>query len=272
MHVTVFILDYQRFPNIAYSILPHLLNEPLVNQIIISHGSYFYENSNHPLFPRLSPNEIHEFDISGTQILRVQDNLNPTYQCFRRWIWIEKLYEKGYLKNSFVLTHDDDFCFKEGGIQQILELRKKGICICGSGGRFYHPYTLQSANGACPIAVGQSMLISIQNVLTVCKQVRTLGIRSIILYEDDIVVSLLLGKGKNLHYGIEIEKTILPSPKARWQRFNHLTLRNKTAEIVLRYLKEASSEPNSLQHLHSLSTISCTQGTSLPIQPLPLSQ
>jgi hypothetical protein len=269
MHITVFILDYQRFPNIASRILPQLLSEPLVNQIVICHGSYFYEHIRHPLFPRLSPNEIRQFDVSGTQILRIQDTLNPTYQCFRRWIWVEKLYEKGYLQNSLLLTHDDDFIFQNGEVQRIVALKDKGICICGSGGRFYHPYTLQSANGPCPIAVGQSMLLSVQNILKVCQDVRTLGIPSTVLYEDDIVVSLLLGQGKNLHFGVHLAKTMLPSPKSRWHRWNHLTLRNKTAECVLRYLQGALSLTNSPLHSHSLETTLGTFETSSTNQPPP---
>lgn len=261
MQITVFILDYQRFLNIARSILPRLLNEPLVNQIVICHGSYFYDSIKHPLFPRLSPNEIQQFDISGTQIIRIQDTLNYTYQCFRRWIWIEKLYEKGYLQNSYILTHDDDFFFKEGEIQKIVDVKDRGLCICGTGGRFSKPYRLQRVNGPCPIAVGQSMLLSVQNVLKVCHDVRTLKINPTILHEDDIVVSILLGKGEPLHYGISLNKHELPSPNARCRRSNHLILRDNTAKTILRYLQDALSPANSPLHSHSLETTLCTLET-----------
>jgi hypothetical protein len=267
MFLTVFILDYQRFPNIVNSILPRLLLEPSVNQIIISHGSFAYENANHHLFPHLEQNEIQTFDLSGKQIVRIQDDLNPVYECFRRWIWIEKLYKKNYIKNSYILTHDDDFYFQKGQIQRLFHARKKGICICGSGGRLLHPYLIKSVNGPCPIAIGKSMLISVENVITVCQEVKRIGIPTYILHEDDIIVSLILGKGESVHYGVYVPKFVLPSPYARCFRTNHLMFREQTAIAVLRYIKAASLKPNYPPHLHSLSTTDDKLMTSLTTDP-----
>ena len=114
MSVTVFILDYQRFPNIQRKILPSLLQEGCISQIVICHGSYHYDSIGDKRFPRLQEGEIQTFTIGHTQIIRIQDPLNDTYECFRRWIWIEKLHKEKKLLNSLIFTHDDDIFFAPG--------------------------------------------------------------------------------------------------------------------------------------------------------------
>jgi hypothetical protein len=276
MSITVFILDYQRFPNIQRKILPSLLQEGCISQIVICHGSYHYDSIGDKRFPRLQEGEIQTFTIGHTQIIRIQDPLNDTYECFRRWIWIEKLHKEKKLLNSLIFTHDDDIFFAPGEINKILQawIQQKGLCICGDGGRNYKEnlYTMDKINGSCSIAIGQSMLLSVSSVLDVCRHVEQMKIPLEILYEDDIVVSLLLGGGKPLHYGLSTRKYMLPSPNARWRRSNHLEQRNRSAAWILRYLEDASSISSSPPHLHSEATTADTPPTLLTIEPLPLSQ
>ena len=131
---------------------------------------------------------------------------------------------------------------------------------------------MDKINGSCSIAIGQSMLLSVSSVLDVCRHVEQMKIPLEILYEDDIVVSLLLGGGKPLHYGLSTRKYMLPSPNARWRRSNHLEQRNRSAAWILRYLEDASSISSSPPHLHSEATTADTPPTLLTIEPLPLSQ
>jgi hypothetical protein len=260
MTLTVFLLDYQRFSNILERILPALLHEECVSQIIICHGSHDYVSKAAPNFHRLEDNEMYTFEWKGKQILRIQDPLNQDYQCFRRWIWIERMAQQGFLLNQLVLTHDDDFLFHPGEIFKLLEAwnQRKGICICGSGGRDYSlpsKYTFREMNGPCRIAVGQSILLSVGSVIDVSSKVKSWNIPLHILHEDDIVVSLILGKGEPLHYGVQAAKWLLPSPNARWKRRDHIVKRNETADWILIHLATASSMSNCPPHLRSLSTI-----------------
>jgi len=267
MTLTVFILDYQRFTNIVRFILPKLLHTPFISQIILCHGSYEYEWEQDARFPRLEENEVQIVEWEGKQIIRIQDPLNEHYQCYRRWIWIERLHKNGLLKNELLLTHDDDYMFYEGEIATMMSLwnQQKGLCICGSGGRNYSApikYRLRAANGPCNIAVGQSMLLSVSSILDACKQAEDMKIPPEILFEDDIVISLLVGKGRFVHYGVSARKKTLPSPNARWQRINHIQLRNKTADWILTRLADASLATNYPPHLHSQPTIDDTPPTS----------
>ena len=272
MTLTVFLLDYKRFPNILQNILPSLLREPCVSQIVICHGSHDYEDFHHERFPPLQDNEIQIVEWEGKQILRIQDPLNHQYECFRRWIWIDRLSKKGLLRNPLVLTHDDDFVFVSGEIPKLLELwsLQKGLCICGSGGRMFQEpfkYILRIVNGSCNIAVGQSMLLPVSLVVQVCAEVEQLKIPLEILHEDDVVVSLLVGKGNCVHYGYAAQKYSLPSPNARWHRPDHIQRRNRTADWILTHLSSASSTTNSPPHSRCPSTTDDTLQTSEPIDP-----
>jgi hypothetical protein len=273
MSLTVFLLDYQRFQNILHGILPALLQDSCVNQIIVCHGSFDYTKVHHEKFSRLEPNEIQLFEWEGKQIIRIQDPFNDQYQCFRRWIWIDRLFKQGLLINHLVLTHDDDFVFFQGETCKLLDLwaQQKGVCVCGSGGRMFREpskYILRAVNGPCNIAVGQSMLLSVASVVQVCAEVEKMAIPLEILHEDDIVVSLLLGKGENVHYGYSCQKYSLPSPNARWHRPDHILRRNESAEWILTRLPVSSSTPNCPLHLHSPSTTDDRLLTSESIAPL----
>jgi hypothetical protein len=267
MTLTVFLLDYQRFANILHFILPKLLHDSSVSQIILSHGTYEYEWEQDPRFPRLEENEVQIFEWEGKQIIRIQDPLNEQYQCYRRWIWIDRLYKNGLLKNELLLTHDDDYMFYEGEIANMISLwnQKKGICICGSGGRNYTvpiKYRLRAVNGPCNVVVGQSILLSISSVLEACRLVEELKIPEEILFEDDIVISFLVGKGEFVHFGYFARKLALPSPNARWQRANHIFLRNRTADWMITQLVNASLVPSCPPHLRFQPTTDDTLTTS----------
>ncbi len=274
MGLTVFLLDFHRFENIHKFILPKLLQEECVTQIVIAHGSYDYVGQNER-FPRLEADEIKSFEWDGKQILRIQDTLNDTYKCFRRWIWMERLSQRGLLLNDWILTHDDDFYFVKGQIERILSVRDKGLCICGSGGRDYSQkdkYTYQRVEGLCRIALGQSILLSISSVLDVCRMVREFDVPPCILHEDDIVVSFLLGKGEPVHFGLSTHKILLESLSSQWKRPDHILSRNRTAYWILTRLQGVSLPTNFPPRSHSLSTIGGKQTTSQSIELLSLSQ
>jgi hypothetical protein len=157
---------------------------------------------------------------------------------------MERLFKQGLLQNDLLLTHDDDYMFRQGEISRLVTLwkEKKGICICGSGGRDYslpQKYSFRSVNGPCRIAVGQSMLLSVSSVLEVSRRVSILDVPLDILHEDDIVVSLLLGKGNPVHFGLHSQKILLPSPNARWHRRDHIAKRNASADWILSHLADA---------------------------------
>jgi hypothetical protein len=82
MTLTVFLLDYKRFPNILHKILPSLLSDSFVSQIVICHGSYDYDDFHHEKFPRLQENEVQIVEWEGKQVLRIQDPLNSQYEIF----------------------------------------------------------------------------------------------------------------------------------------------------------------------------------------------
>ncbi len=270
MSLTVFILDHKRFPNILHHILPSLDTVACINQIIIAHSNTDYEKEKNEDFPLLKPNTIDITNRNGKQLIRIQDSeLNDVYQCYRRWIWIERLAQQDLIANPCILTHDDDFVFAQGEIQRLLETwqQRKGLIICGDGGRSFSgsTYSFRQVNGPCNIAVGQSMIISISQVLQVTEIVRKCGIPPEILHEDDIVVSLILGEGDPVHYGIGMRKKHFPSRDARFHRPNHIALRIQSARYILSILKVSSSKPSCPPHSHSLSTIDDKLATSDPI-------
>jgi hypothetical protein len=83
------------------------------------------------------------------------------------------------------------------------------------------------------------MLLSVSSVLEVSRIVSILDVPLDILHEDDIVVSLLLGKGNPVHFGLHAQKILLPSPNARWHRRDHIVKRNASADWILSHLADA---------------------------------
>lgn len=270
MSLTVFLLDYKRFPNILHHILPSLLNEGCINQIIIAHANTDYINENDEHFPLLQADAIDITNMNGKQIIRIQDSkLNDTYQCFRRWIWLNRLLLEGVIQNSYILTHDDDFVFMPGEIEQLLQLKlqNKGRIICGEGGRSFSgtTYSFRQIFARCNIAVGQSMLLEASSILDAYKVIQKAGIPPEILHEDDIVMSLLIGEGNAVHFGARTKKKYFTSPDARFLRPNHIALRIRTGQYIMQVLKVSSSKPNYLQRSHSPSTTDDMLLTSDPI-------
>lgn len=240
MSLTVFILDYKRFPTVLHHILPSLMSVDCINQIVIAHATTEYLDEKDNRFCQLEANEIRITNMNEKQLIRIQDSdLNDTYECYRRWIWIEKLVKDGLIQNPLLLTHDDDFIFADGEIERLVKLKDKGIIVCGEGGRSSDgtSYSFRRHYGACNIALGQSMLLNTSSILEATALVQKHTIPPEILHEDDIVISFLIGKGNPVHYGAAIKKQYFITADARFRRPNHIALRLQTINYMLTLLK-----------------------------------
>lgn len=231
MSVTVLILNWRRPENLKDRILPSLLADPCVSQILIAHGDpATVFGVGRPL--------LEGEHVSDGKITHIGDYAaNDVYRSFRRWLLVRTLVDSGVLTDGYLHVQDDDLVFQQGYLEAMREAFEagRGTLICGTVGRVCGDglYNTTSVVGPCDIVVGQSIFSTVRILADAVRGM--VGIPFGVLREDDIVMSYLAnGAGKKTpHYALRYPCHLLPSPDALSDRPGHREARGRAVQFMV---------------------------------------
>ena len=231
MSVTVLILNWRRPENLKNRILPNLLADPCVSQILIAHGDPA------TVFGVGRPLLEGEHVVDG-KITHIGDYAaNGVYRSFRRWLLVRTLADSGVLTNGYLHVQDDDLVFQRGHLEAMREAFEagRGTLICGTVGRILktNTYDPTSVIGPCDLVVGQSIFSTVRILADAVRGMD--GIPFGVLREDDLVMSCLAnvaGK-KTSHYALRYPCHLLPSPDALSDQPGHREARGRAVRFML---------------------------------------
>jgi len=229
--VTVLILNWKRPENLKNRILPSLVSDPCVSQILIAHGDPMTVfGVGRPL--------LEGEHVSDGKITHIGDYAaNGVYRSFRRWLLVRTLADSGVLTDGYLHVQDDDLVFQRGHLEAMREAFEAGhgTLICGTVGRILknHTYDPTSVIGHCDLVVGQSIFSTVRILADAVRGMD--GIPFGVLREDDLVMSCLTnGAGdKTPHYALRYPCHLLPSPDALSDRPGHREARGRAVRFML---------------------------------------
>jgi hypothetical protein len=142
----------------------------------------------------------------------------------------------------------------------------KGVLIGGSHGRniVNNTYIINNISGNCDIVIGKSIFGRINDICTAVEEIRTSGMPTDFVYEDDITMCYFILKDKQLknkqHYSVPLKCIEFPSNNGLSNRNNHMEMRNITLSYLLNLSREitdptppASGQPLFARSLRFLS-------------------
>jgi len=234
--ISVVILNWKRPLNIQHHILPHIIDDPAVELIVIAHGN--------PDTVFGVETELKDGDrVQVGKILHVGNYAeNTIYKCWRRWRLIRDLACEGIIKTRTIHSQDDDLIFNAAILRRLYECyeKKQGILISGTDGRCMvrNKYVYDKYVGKCQIVLGRSIFGSVRTICATVEKAELLNISDDILREDDICLSLLsvddIYEIRNkCHFAIDCIIRKLDEHDALCKQKGHIQNRNRAVIYIL---------------------------------------